>query len=125
LKNHQKQPLGVDIDVDHTWRGIYSIARSNYGTLSNEAEVALHITIGPVLQLTTAQFRNCVLKVLIRLFLTWLLQCAQSHSLCAHCALFFQVLASKMESAGVATGSACMQAVCSAGPCKCTSHVSS
>ncbi len=54
----------MDVDIDHTWRGVYSVARSNYGHLSpveddTSDDADVH---GPELRLSTPQLRKSVIK---------------------------------------------------------------
>lgn len=85
LQSAAKQQQVVDVDMDLTWRGVYSVARSNYGQVSQSAvDDSTADADGPRLLLSTPQLRKSVIKV----------------------------LASKMESVDVSAGSVCMHAVC-------------
>jgi hypothetical protein len=64
LQQHRQQQV-VDVDMDHTWRGVYSVARSNYGQLSttdDDADTTVDAD-GPRLLLSTPQLRMSVRKV--------------------------------------------------------------
>ncbi len=110
----QQQNLVVDVDIDLTWRGVYSVARSNYSQASAAEEVADDAVVGadgPQLLLSTPQLRKSVVKV----------RANPAHP--SAVLLLFdssgsslrQALASKMESKDISTGSACMHVVCTSG----------
>ena len=69
----QSQQQVVEVDMDLTWRAVYSIARSNYSppaaAASLAADAADDAADGPCLLLCPSQLRKSMVKVHIRLCL--------------------------------------------------------